>query len=242
MFWRVLAVIILFFWSFSDAQAQRPDRDRIREQMEFGEVGEQFEINGRQFNLNRIGRGKLGSKVMAGDNSDNEHMLITQSEDGELHGSVLIDGKTYRVMPDGNLRRAGRIKQNDVLIRDTNPSERPMAFDGGDNGITDRWHSPGWQNLLKRYGGSQVGMWYTPESDRSITYIDIFVYWDKNIGGNAEAFIDAEISHANEIFNRSGVYIRLNLVGYQAITVPVETANQTVLNMDWKEAPFDNID
>ncbi len=77
-------------------------------------------------------------------------------------------------MPNGN-SQGWRIKTNDVIIRETFPDVRPMAFDNGDNGITDRWHNPGWQNLLRRADGSQVGMWYTPESDRSISYVDIFV-------------------------------------------------------------------
>ena len=116
-----------------------------------------------------------------------------------------------------------------------------MAFDGGDNGIVDRWHSPGWQNLLRKADGSQVGLWYTPESDRSITYVDIFVYWDQKIGGSPKPFIDAEISHANEIFRRSGVYIRLNLVGYKVIDLPIQSANQTILDMDWNTGVFDMI-
>ena len=120
------------------------------------------------------------------------------------------------------------IKKNDVIIRETFPDVRPMAFDNGDNGIVDRWHNPGWQNLLRRADGSQVGMWYTPESDRSISYVDIFIYFDQKIGGNPKPFIDAEIAKANEIFRRSGVYIRLNLVGYKVIDVPIATANQTI--------------
>jgi hypothetical protein len=142
MFWKAVTVAVLLIFAASEAQA-RPDRDRIREQLEFDlEVGEQFEIDGRQFNLNRIGRGKLGSKVMAGDNSDNEFMILTEDDDGNFYGSVLMDGANYRVMPDGNLRKAGRVKGNDTVIRQVFPSDRPMAFDGGDNGIVDRWHNP----------------------------------------------------------------------------------------------------
>ena len=240
MFWKSIIVMGLSILAVSEAEG-RPDRDRIREQMEFGEVGEQFEINGRQFNLNRIGRGKLGTRVMAGDNSDNDLVVISQDEDGHFHGSVLMDGKNFRIMPDGNLQRAGRIKKNDVIIRETFPDVRPMAFDNGDNGIVDRWHNPGWQNLLRRADGSQVGMWYTPESDRSISYVDIFIYFDQKIGGNPKPFIDAEIAKANEIFRRSGVYIRLNLVGYKVIDVPIATANQTIKDMDWSTGVFDMI-
>lgn len=240
MFWKAVTVAALMVFAASEAQA-RPDRDRIREQMEFGEVGEQFEINGRQFNLNRIGRGKLGTRVMAGDNSDNDLVVISQDEDGHFHGSVLMDGKNFRIMPDGNLQRAGRIKKNDVIIRETFPGDRPMAFDNGDNGIVDRWHNPGWQNLLRRADGSQVGMWYTPESDRSISYVDIFIYFDQKIGGNPKPFIDAEIAKANEIFRRSGVYVRLNLVGYKVVDVPIATANQTIKDMDWSTGIFTGI-
>ena len=242
MFWKAVGVALVLVFAASEANGQNFDRDRIREQLEFDlEVGEQFEVNGRNFTLNRIARGKLGSRVMAGENSDNEHMVISQDENGHFHGSVLMDGKSYRVMPDGNLRRAGRITQNDVVIRETFPGDRPMAFDGGDNGIVDRWHNPGWQNMLRRADGSQVGMWYTPESDRSITYVDIFVYWDQKIGGSPKPFIDAEISHANEIFRRSGVYIRLNLVGYKVVDVPIQSANQTLKDMDWNTGIFDMI-
>jgi len=241
MFWKATTLTLVGLFMAAGAEGQNPDRDRIREQMEFGEVGEQFEINGRQFNLNRIGRGKLGTRVMAADNSDNELVVISQDEEGHFHGSVLMDGKNFRVMPNGNLRRAGRIKTNDVIIRETFPDDRPMAFDNGDNGIVDRWHNPGWQNLLRRANGSQVGMWYTPESDRSISYVDIFVYWDQKIGGNPKPFIDAEIAKANEIFRRSGVYVRLNLVGYKVIDVPIQTANQTIRDMDWGVGIFRDI-
>jgi len=242
MFWKTVTVAVLLVFAASEANGQNFDRDRIREQLEFGlEVGEQFEINGRHFNLNRVGRGKLGSRVLAGDNSDNEYMVISQDEDGHFHGSVLMDGKRFQVMPNGELRRAGRITENDVLIRDTYPDARPMAFDNGDNGIVDRWHNPGWQNLLRRVDGTQVGLWYTPESDRSITYVDIFAYWDEKIGGNPKPFIDAEIAQANEIFRRSGVHIRLNLVGFKVIDVPIESANQTIRNMDWRAGPFADI-
>jgi hypothetical protein len=243
MFWKAITLTLVGLFMTSAAEGQNPDRDRIREQLEFGpEVGENFEINGRQFNLNRVGRGKLGTRVMAGDNADNDLVVISQSEDGDLHGSVLMDGKSYRVMPNGELRRAGRIKKNDVIIRETFPDDRPVAFDGADNGIVDRWHSAGWQNMLRRADGSQVGMWYTPDSDRSITYVDIFFYFDQNIGGNAKSFIDAEISHANEIFRRSGVYVRLNLVGYELVDVPVENANETIRKMDAKIGVFSNLD
>ena len=241
MFWKAITLTLVSLLMAAAAEGQNPDRDRIREQMEFGEVGEQFEINGRLFNLNRIGRGKLGTRVMAADNSDNELVVISQDEEGHFHGSVLMDGKNFRVMPNGNLRRAGRIKSNDVIIRETFPDDRPMAFDNGNNGIVDRWPNPGWQNLLRRANGSQVGMWYTPESDRSISYVDIFVYWDQKIGGNPKPFIDAEIAKANEIFRRSGVYVRLNLVGYKVIDVPIQTANQTIRDMDWGVGNFRDI-
>ena len=241
MFWKAVTVAVLFVFAASEAQA-RPDRDRIREQLEFDlEVGEQFEIDGRQFNLNRIGRGKLGSKVMAGDNSDNEFMILTEDDDGNFYGSVLMDGANYRVMPDGNLRKAGRVKGNDTVIRQVFPSDRPMAFDGGNNGIVDRWHNPGWQNTLTTANGDRLGLWYTPDSDRSITYVDVFIYWDQNIGGNPKPFIDAEFAKANEIFQRSGVYIRLNLVGYEVVNMGVEKASTTLGKMDGAQGVFKNI-
>ena len=241
MFWKSITVALLVVFAASEAEG-RPDRDRIREQLEFGlEVGEQFEIDGRHFNLNRVGRGKLGSKVIAGDNSENEFMILTEDNDGNFYGSVLIDGANYRVMPDGNLRKAGRVTGKDTVIRQVYPSDRPMAFDGGDNGIVDRWHNPGWQNTLVTAKNQRLGMWYTPESDRSITYVDVFVYWDQNIGGNPKPFIDAEFAKANEIFQRSGVYIRLNLVGYEVINMGVEKANTTLTKMDASQGVFRNI-
>ena len=241
MFWKSITVALLVVFAASEAEG-RPDRDRIREQLEFGlEVGEQFELHGRQFNLNRIGRGKLGSKVMAGDNSDNEYMIISEDEDGHFHGSVLMDGKRFQILPNGDLKRAGRIKKNDLLIRETFPDDRPMAFDSGDNGIVDRWHNPGWQNVVRKPDGSQLALWYTPESDRSITYVDVYIYWDRKIGGNPEPFIDSEISQANEIFKRSGVHIRLNLVGYEVVDVPIESAKDTIRDMDVGSGVFSNI-
>lgn len=56
MFWKAITLTLVSLLMAAAAEGQNPDRDRIREQMEFGEVGEQFEINGRQFNLNQIGR------------------------------------------------------------------------------------------------------------------------------------------------------------------------------------------
>ena len=242
MFWKAVGVALVLVFAASEANGQNFDRDRIREQLEFGlEVGEQFEINGRHFNLNRVGRGKLGSKVLAGDNSDNEFMVLTEDADGNFYGSVLMDGANYRVMPDGNLRRAGRVKGNDTIIRQVFPSDRPMAFDGGDNGIVDRWHSPGWQNTLLTANGDRLGLWYTDDSDRSITYVDVFIYFDQNIGGNPKPFIDAEIAKANEIFQRSGVYIRLNLVGYEVVNMGVEKASTTLTKMDSAQGVFRNI-
>lgn len=242
MFWKAITVATVLIFAASEANGQNFDFERIREQLEYNlEVGEQFELNGRQFNLNRVGRGKLGSKVLSGDNSDNEYMIISEDDDGHFHGSVLMDGKRFQILPNGDLRRAGRVKQNDIVIRDTYPDDRPMAYDNGDNGIVDRWHNPGWQNTVRKPDGSKVALWYTPESDRSITYVDIYVYWDQNIGGNPKPFIDAEISQANEIFRRSGVYIRLNLVGYEVIDLPVESANETIRDMDYQMGSFSNI-
>ena len=242
MFWKTITLTLVSLFMAGAAEGQNPDRDRLREQLEFGpEVGEDFEINGRRFNLNRIGRGKLGSRVLSGDNSDNEFMVITEDTDGKFYGSVLMDGKNFRVMPNGNLKRAGRVTGKDTKIREVFPGDRPVAFDNGYNGITDRWHSSGWQNTLVTAKGARVGMWYTPESDRSITYVDVFVYWDQNIGGNPKPFIDAEFAKANEIFQRSGVYIRLNLVGYEVIDNPVEKAATTLGNMDRGSGVFGGI-
>ena len=242
MFWKAIILTAVSLFMAAAAEGQNPDRDRIREQLEFElEVGEQFELHGRNFNLNRVGKGKLGTKIMAGDNSDNEYMIISEDEQGHFHGSVLMDGKRFQIMPNGDLRKAGRIKQNDLLIRETFPDDRPMAFDGADNGIVDRWHNPGWQNVIRKPDGTQQALWYTPESDRSISYVDVYIYWDSKIGGNPEPFIDLEISQANEIFKRSGVHIRLNLVGYEVIDLPMENARDTIEDMDMGAGSFSNI-
>ena len=101
MFWKAISVAVLLVFAASEVEGKNRDRDRMREQMEFGlEVGEQFEINGRQFNLNRVGKGKLGSRVLAGDNSNNEFMILSEDEDGNFYGSVLkgINGKHLPIM------------------------------------------------------------------------------------------------------------------------------------------------
>ena len=185
----------------SEAQA-RPDRDRIREQLEFGlEVGEQFELHGRQFNLNRVGRGKLGTKVMAGDNSDNEFMIITEDADGNFYGSVLMDGANYRVMPDGNLRKAGRPRGNDTVIRKVFPNDRPMAYDNGDNGIVDRCIIQAGRICYSAQIKLRVAMWYTPQTDRSITYVDVFMYWDQNIGGSPSHLLMQRLLKPTKFFS-----------------------------------------
>ena len=102
MFWKAVTVATVLIFAASEASG-RPDRDRIREQLEFDlEVGEQFEVNGRQFNLNRVGRGKLGSKVLSGDTFDDDYMIISEDEQGHFHGSVLMDGKRFQIMPNGD--------------------------------------------------------------------------------------------------------------------------------------------
>ena len=240
MFWKAITVATLLVLAATEANGQNFDLDRIRN-LDM-EVGEQLNFHGVDFDINRIGRGKLGSRVISGSNSFNESMIIAKDDKGNFAGSVRMDGKNFRVMPDGKLRRAGRITQNDVVIRKSFMSDdRPVAFDNPKNSIVDRWHNPGWQNLMLRADGNRVGLWYTPESDRSITYVDVFAYFDQNIGGNPKLFLDAEIAKANEIFQRSNVYIRLNLVGYEVVDVAVENAQTTLGKLDAGTTPFNSV-
>jgi len=238
MFKIVLAITLLTVCA--QAASARDDTLRIRALAE-PELESFMEIGNRQFKINRIAKGKLGNRVLSGDTLDGDTMTIVQSEQG-FAGSVLIDNKSYQVMPDGSLRRAGRIKKNDVVVRPDDPN---LAYDrmtaGDDVGIVDRWNPPGWQNMIKDFNNNYYGFWgYTEESNRSITYVDVFAYVDNKIG-NQKAFLDAEFALANKYLERSKVYIRLNLVGYKGIDLPVEKATNTLYNMGNGHAQFRNI-
>lgn len=239
MFKFILAVVLLTVCA--QGVAARDDTLRIRTQVE-PEVDTIMDIGNRQFRINRVGRGKLGSQILSGDTLDGDTMLIAQDGEGNFAGNMLIDGKNYRVMPNGELRRAGRVGPGDAMIRREYPDyDRPIAYDNPKNDIVDRWHQPGWQNVLINTRGSKVAMWYTPETDRNITYVDVLAFFDRAIGGNPKLFLDAEIAKANEIFQRSGVYIRLNLVGYEVIDMPVEKASTTLSKMDTATGAFREI-
>ena len=238
MFKFILAVVLLTVCA--QGVAARDDTLRIRQQIE-PEVDTFMDIGNRQFRINRVGRGKLGSQILSGDTLDGDTMTIVQTDDG-FAGSVMIDNKSYRVLPDGSLTRAGRIKKNDVLVR---PEDPELAYDrmtaGDDVGIVDRWHNPGWQNMIKDAKGNYYGFWgYTPASDRSITYVDVFAYVDSKIP-NHKAFLDSEFALANTYLQRSKVYIRLNLVGYKSIDLPVEKATTTINKMDGNTGPFSDL-
>jgi len=239
MFKIVLAIVLLTVCA--QAASARDDTLRIRAMAE-PEVDTFMDIGNRQFRINRVGRGKLGNQVLSGDTLDGDTMTIVQTENGEFAGNVLVDGKNYRVMPNGELQRAGRIKKNDMLIREEDPN---LAYDrmtaGDDVGIVDRWHNPGWQNMIRDANGNHYGFWgYTDSNNRSITYVDVFAYVDTKIP-NHQAFLDAEFALANQILQRSKVYIRLNLVGYKSVNIPVEKATTTINKMDDMLGPFSDL-
>jgi len=119
MFKIVLAIVLLTVCA--QAASARDDTLRIRAMAE-PEVDTFMDIGNRQFRINRVGRGKLGNQVLSGDTLDGDTMTIVQTENGEFAGNVLVDGKNYRVMPNGELQRAGRIKKNDMLIREEDPT------------------------------------------------------------------------------------------------------------------------
>lgn len=238
MFKIVLVITLLTLCA--QAASAKDDAMRIRAQAE-PEVDTFMDIGNRQFRIGRVGRGKLGSKVITGDNYDGESMTIVQAENGEFAGNVRMNGKNFKVLPSGSLIRAGKPTQNDVVVR----QERQMGYDrmtaGDDVGIVDRWHNPGWQNMIYDINNNYYGFWgYTPESDRSITYIDVYAFVDNKIP-NHKAFLDAEFALANLIFERSKVYIRLNLVGYKSINLPMEKAVVTLTDMSEAQGAFADI-
>lgn len=201
------------------------------------EVDTLMRIGDRNFTVERIGRGKLGNNVISGVTHNGDSMTIVQADNGDFTGNVRIAGKNYRVKPNGELQRAGRIKKNDVVVRKLYGKDRLTAQD---TSIVDRWHNPGWKNMIWDIHGNNYGKWYTAETDRTITYIDLYAYVDNTIP-NHRAFLDAEIAFANNIFARSNVYIRLNLVGYKGIDIGMEKATTTLNKMGNNTGEFRDI-
>ena len=236
MFKLGLAIVLLIVWC-TDATAKMQG-SAIRSFADL-EIDNVLEIQGRSFRINRVGRGKLGSKVFSGSTIDGDAMTIVKTENGEFTGNVRLDNKNYRVMPSGELQRAGRIKSDDVLIRKLYGEDRVTAQDGKNN-IIDRWHNPGWQNMIWDANGNNYGKWYTPDSNKNITYVDLYAYVDNGIP-NHRAFLDAEIAFANNIFARSNVYIRINLVGYEGMDIGVEKATATLNKMGNRVSQFNKL-
>lgn len=232
---KILFVFILMM-TYSQSLFAEKQRLRIHD-FDEPEVETFLEIGNRNFLINRVGRGKLGSKIVSGQNVDGDTMTIAQSVNGEFTGNVQIQGKNYRVKPNGELERAGRIVKNDVVVRKLHGKDRLTA---NDTNIVDRWHNPGWKNMVWDINGNNYGKWYTGETDRNITYIDLYAYVDNSIP-NHKAFLDAEIAFANNVFARSNVYIRLNLVGYEGMTIGVEKAVTTLNKMGQNSGQFQNI-
>ena len=232
---KILFVFILMM-TYSQSLFAEKQRLRIHD-FDEPEVETFLEIGNRNFLINRVGRGKLGSKIVSGQNVDGDTMTIAQSDNGEFTGNVQIQGKNYRVKPNGELEGAGRIVKNDVVVRKLHGKDRLTA---NDTNIVDRWHNPGWKNMVWDINGNNYGKWYTGETDRNITYIDLYAYVDNSIP-NHEAFLDAEIAFANNVFARSNVYIRLNLVGYEGMTIGVEKAVTTLNKMGQNSGQFQNI-
>lgn len=232
---KTLFVIILMM-TYSQSLFAEKQRLRIHD-FDEPEVETFLEIGDRNFLINRVGRGKLGSKIVSGQNVDGDTMTIAQSDNGEFTGNVQIQGKNYRVKPNGELERAGRIVKNDVVVRKLHGKDRLTA---NDTNIVDRWHNPGWKNMVWDINGNNYGKWYTGETDRNITYIDLYAYVDNSIP-NHKSFLDAEIAFANNVFARSNVYIRLNLVGYEGMTIGVEKAVTTLNKMGQNSGQFQNI-
>lgn len=232
---KILFVFILMM-TYSQSLFAEKQRLRIHD-FDEPEVETFLEIGNRNFLINRVGRGKLGSKIVSGQNVDGDTMTIAQSDNGEFTGNVQIQGKNYRVKPNGELEGAGRIVKNDVVVRKLHGKDRLTA---NDTNIVDRWHNPGWKNMVWDINGNNYGKWYTGETDRNITYIDLYAYVDNSIP-NHKAFLDAEIAFANNVFARSNVYIRLNLVGYEGMTIGVEKAVNTLNKMGQNSGQFQNI-
>lgn len=232
---KILFVFILMM-TYSQSLFAEKQRLRIHD-FDEPEVETFLEIGNRNFLINRVGRGKLGSKIVSGQNVDGDTMTIAQSDNGEFTGNVQIQGKNYRVKPNGELERAGRIVKNDVVVRKLHGKDRLTA---NDTNIVDRWHNPGWKNMVWDINGNNYGKWYTGETDRNITYIDLYAYVDNSIP-NHKAFLDAEVAFANNVFARSNVYIRLNLVGYEGMTIGVEKAVTTLNKMGQNSGQFQNI-
>ena len=104
---KILFVFILMM-TYSQSLFAEKQRLRIHD-FDEPEVETFLEIGNRNFLINRVGRGKLGSKIVSGQNVDGDTMTIAQSDNGEFTGNVQIQGKNYRVKPNGELeRRAGR--------------------------------------------------------------------------------------------------------------------------------------
>ena len=230
--WFIFSVLIVFSHSLNAKDSTL----KIHKFVE-PEVNSQVKIADRFYMINRVGRGKLGSQVVSGSDESGDSFTIAQARNGEFAGNVRMAGKNYRVLPNGELERAGRIKKNDVVVRKLYGKDRLTAQD---NNIVDRWHNPGWRNMIWDIHGNNYGKYYTSDNDRSITYVDIFAYVDNSIP-NHKAFLDAEIAFANNIFARSKVYIRLNLVGYEGISIGMEKATVTLNKMGNRVAEFQNI-
>jgi uncharacterized membrane protein YgcG len=234
MYKFLILAIMVSVWSYNSHAGG--DNLRIGNWAE-PEIDTFMEIGERNFRVKRVGRGKLGNSVVSGHNTDGDSMTIVQADNGEFAGNVRMDGKNFRVKPNGELERAGRVKKNDVIVRKLYGEDRLTAQDSN---ISDRWHNPGWKNMIWDIHGNNYGKWYTGEADRTITYIDLYAYVDDTIP-NHRAFLDAEIAFANNIFSRSKVYIRLNLVGYESINIGVEKATNTLNKMGNRTSQFRNI-
>ena len=230
-------IVLVFLFVAFCAQSVAADNTLRIDNWGEPEVDTTMRIGDRNFTVERIGRGKLGNNVISGVTYNGDSMTIVQADNGDFTGNVRIAGKNYRVKPNGELQRAGRIKKNDVVVRKLYGKDRLTAQD---TSIVDRWHNPGWKNMIWDIHGNNYGKWYTAETDRTITYIDLYAYVDNTIP-NHRAFLDAEIAFANNIFARSNVYIRLNLVGYKGIDIGMEKATTTLNKMGNNTGEFRDI-
>ena len=94
MFKLGLALVLLGVWC-TDATA-KIEGSAIRPFANL-EIDNVLEIQGRSFRINRVGRGKLGSKVFSGTTIDGDAMTIVKTKNGEFTGNVRLDNKNYRV-------------------------------------------------------------------------------------------------------------------------------------------------